>query len=545
MMPELLTAPQADGTAAGVVVLGSGAAGLMVALRAADRGLRVQVVEHSGRLGGTAAVSGGMLWIPGNRHMSEIGFTDTPEDALAYLGAVSLGQVDDSRLEAFVTTAPLVIDYLEKMTGARFVPVPRPDYRPDLPGARLGGRSLDNAPFAAAALRDWPVRTRDRLPVVHEERRALRSSAGAEGVDTALIAERVANHVWTLGAALVGALLEACVERGVRFALGVEVTALDRTDSGWRLPLVDSEGPGSGTLECADVVLATGGFEWNAGWRRAYLPGPDHLPMSPPVNRGDGIRLGVQAGAGVADMMEAWWVPGTDAAGELEEGQPRSRHMADELCLPGSVLVNAAGRRFVDEATNYNDLAKAFAHFDIVGYSYPNEFCWMVFDETFRSRYMVAGRSPADGPAAWWQSAPDLAELAEIVGIDPDGLTETIARFNVDAVTGVDSAFGRGANPHDRYYGDDRVGPNPCMAPLDRGPYYALPIKRGSFGTKGGLLVDDVGRVLDGDGQPVPALWACGNTAAPVTGPGYPGAGATLASAVTLGYLAGDRVGAS
>ncbi|MFE7243092.1 FAD-dependent oxidoreductase [Streptomyces sp. NPDC057580] len=522
-----------------VVVLGSGAAGLMTALCAADQGLHVAVLESSARLGGTSAVSGGMLWVPCNKHMGSLGVEDSPEEALAYLRALTLGTVDEGRLSAFISTAPRVIDYLEEATTARFLAVMRPDYRPDQSGSKLGGRSLDNRPFDASPLRRWPVRRREMLPIVHEERRQMRTVRGAELVDSDVIRRRAAEGTWTLGAALVGALLVACIERGVTFHLNTTIADTTPSRHGGRNVTVSADSDGQSVRARRGVVLATGGFEWNPTWRASFLPGPDHYPVSPPLGRGDGIRLGLAAGGQTSSMTDAWWVPAIRVPGEVEEGHPRARHLSDELALPGSILVNRAGRRFVNEATNYNDLARVFAHFDVVEYSFVNDPCWVVFDEAFRSKYMMAGVSPADGPAAWWLQAQDLSELASTAGIGPLGLVRTVERFNIDALSGIDSSFSRGDSPHDRYYGDERSEGNPCLAPLQTPPYYCIPVRRGSFGSKGGLLTDHSGRVLDGSGEPIEGLWACGNNSAPVTGPGYPGAGATLASALTFGYLCG------
>jgi succinate dehydrogenase/fumarate reductase flavoprotein subunit len=417
--------------------------------------------------------------------------------------------------------------------------VDRPDYRPELPGAKPAGRSLDNLPYACGHLADIPVRQRFALPVVHEERRLMRRAEGGERVDRALLEQRAKDGIRTLGGALAGALLTACIDRSVTFIPDSRVSELIDRDG--RIEGIKVARGAERQLIGArrGVVVASGGFEWNAAMKAAFLGSPECIPVSPPYNDGDGILLGLRAGAAVANMTQAWWVPTYRIPGELDDGCPKARHIADELALPGSIVVNSSGQRFVNEATNYNDLGRAFAQFDIGSYRYENALAWLVFDNAFRSRYIVATLAP-DAPAPdWWSRGDSPRQLAEAIGVDADALTATIAGFNDSALRGVDEAFRRGESVHDRYYGDDNVAPNPCLAPLTEPPYFAIEVHSGAFGTKGGLAIDSTGRVLTTDGRVIDGLYAAGNASAAITGPGYPGAGATLASALTFGFLVG------
>jgi succinate dehydrogenase/fumarate reductase flavoprotein subunit len=250
----------------------------------------------------------------------------------------------------------------------------------------------------------------------------------------------------------------------------------------------------------------------------------------------------MKAGAALDNMGEAWWAPTLNVPGEEYDGRPMARHVIDDLALPGSILVNRHGRRFVNEATNYNDLSKAFHVFDPSGYETPNVPAWLLFDAGFKSRYTAGTIPPSDPAPAWIERAATLAELAGRLGIDAAGLAETVTAFNEHAAAGADPAFGRGASAHDRYYGDATHAPNPCLAPLATPPFYAIKVLPGSLGTKSGIVIDADGRALDAEGEPIPRLYACGNATASVMGVGYPGAGGTLGPALAFAYACGRDV---
>jgi succinate dehydrogenase/fumarate reductase flavoprotein subunit len=292
----------------------------------------------------------------------------------------------------------------------------------------------------------------------------------------------------------------------------------------------------------AGVVLATGGYEWNATLIDRFMGLPLVAPTSPPTNFGDGLQMAMVVGAALGNMTEAWWTPALSIPGESYEGRPLHRNTTDLRALPGSIMVNRRGRRFVNEAINYSDAAKALMHFDPAEYDYANLPCFLVFDGRFRRSYSVATVTPDRKTPAWLVEAPSLRELAERIGIDAEGLAKQVAEFNHYAAEGRDPVFRRGESAYDRYRGDERVTPNPNLHPLDEAPYYAVELRLGCLGTKGGPVIDSSGRVLGLDDVPLPGLYACGNVCANVFGPGYPGAGATLASGMTFGYLAGKAL---
>ncbi|MBD0693688.1 FAD-dependent oxidoreductase [Streptomyces sp. CBMA123] len=525
------------------LVIGSGGAGLLAACRAADAGHRVLVLERTPVLGGTTAVSGGMIWVPDSSVMREHGMPDSAEDALRYLELVTEGETERWRLEQYVEVAPRVVDYLHAETPVRLFPIDRPDYHSDWPGARDVGRTLDNVPFPTA---DRPgllerIRKGSHFDAVTYDERHRWQIPGR--YDHELVARRKAEGVVTVGAALVAGLVAACDDRGVTYQTGVRATGLLVEDG--RVVGVRAE-TADGPVEYrarAGVVLATGGFEWNERLKRAHLGLAGTRPVSPPWNDGDGLLMATALGAALGTMSQAWWVPAVSGQGEEYDGVPMSRHLVGERCLPGSIMVNRHGRRFVNEAVNYNDVTKAFLAFDPTRHERPNLPAWLVFDEAFRRTYPIAGAQPGGPVPGWYTSADTPAGLARLIGVDEQGLTETLAVFNPDAVRGVDTAFGRGTTSHDRYYGDPLHEPNPCLAPLVEPPFHAVRVEPGMLGTKGGLVTDERGRVLRHDDTPVPGLYACGNVTSPVMGPGYPGSGGTLGPALVGGYLCGTALG--
>jgi 3-oxosteroid 1-dehydrogenase len=525
-----------------VAIVGSGGAGLLAALRAVDRGARVAVLEKSDSIGGTTAVSGGVLWVPRNHHMPEVEVEDSREAALAYLRRGAFGQTTDELLEAFVDRSPEMVRYLETRTVLRFSGVRRPDYHPEWDGGRSAGRSLDNAPFDSSSLgrhRELLRRSPHYPPITYRERYQW---VRAERFDWALVAERMERGVLTLGAALCGGLLKACLESGVEFLVGTRAQGLVRRDG--RVSGVQATGPRGEAIRLEvrrGVVIASGGFEWNPRMTAHFLRGPLAAPATPPWNTGDGILMGMAVGANIGNMNEAAWFPVIRIPGEEYDGHPVARLIVEERSRPGSIVVNRKGRRFVNEAASYDDFARSFHVFDPDAYGYANLPAHLVFDQRFHERYNVTTVLPGDAAPAWFARADTPADLARALGVDGPALEATIARFNALAARGEDPDFRRGASAHDRFNGDPDHRPNPCLGPLDTPPFYAVELLPGSVSTKGGLMCDTAARVLDVADRPIPGLFACGNAMASSVGIAYPGAGGMLGPGMTFGYLAGDR----
>ena len=526
-----------------VVVLGTGAAGLTAALAAHDSGARVGLFERASQVGGTTAWSGGMVWIPGNPHMADLGLTDDRARALTYLESLSHGLIDHDLAAAYVDTGPDVISWLEAKTPVEFrIIAGFPDYHPEHPGAKPGGgRSLETLLFPFDRLGPWAERVTVGYQltgnIMMSETSLGRGAPG--GVPEEELARRRIHDERGAGQGLAGALLAGCLDRGIEprtDSRAVELVVEDGQVTGVRF---ETPGGPLRVVARAGVVLATGGFEGDADLVRAFLRGPMERPVSTPTNTGDGLRMAMRVGASLGNMREAWWVPTIDI------DHPRAGKVPwqvnGERSRPHCIMVNRAGRRFTNEAANYNALGAAFHVLDVATFDYVNHPAWMLFDHHYLSRYGLAGHRP-DRPAPGWMiEAPSIGALARALDIPPETLTETVERWNGHAAAGADPDFGRGDSATDRWWGDPKLGDTAAstIGPLDTPPFYAVRVRSGTLGTKGGPRTDTNARVLDVDGRAIPGLYAAGNTMASVMHMTYGGAGGTLGPAIVFGYIAG------
>lgn len=525
-----------------LVVVGSGCAGLTAALVARHAGASVLVLEKADRLGGTTAAGGGVMWAPVNHLMGSRGYTDTPQDAADYIRAATEGRLSEEEIAWYAATAAEAVRFLDAHTRVDYAPLARPDYHMDWPGATPGGRGLDHREFDPSVVPGLAeaLRPPTYLPLITmDERDRLHGAAP----DPELLAGRAARGVRTMGGALAGALTVSAWEAGVVISASAPATGLARTGAGdpatWRVTVA-----GEREVTAGSVVLASGGFEWSPELTGTLLTFPI-TPISAPSNTGDGLKLGMSVGASFTETTDIWGVPVITAHGAEYDGHPGGRMGNVEATLPGGIVVNSAGRRFVNEALNYHDFSRVFANIDPATSRFANIPAFLVMDSRFTARYPVAGHpaftDPRDAPD-WLVQAPTLAALAEGIGVDPVGLEQTVAAFNEGAARGEDPAFGRGSSEQDRHLGDPGHGPNPCLGELAQPPFYAVQLHPGALGTAGGLRTDLDGRVLDWDGAALPGLYAAGNCSATVFKDAYPGGGATIGSAVTRAYAAGRHV---
>jgi succinate dehydrogenase/fumarate reductase flavoprotein subunit len=528
---------------ANVVVVGSGAAALATALAAHDAGATVSVVERADAVGGTTAVSGGGVWMPGN-HVS--GADDSREEALAYMSALSRGRAAADHLARYVDDGPRIIAGLERRSGVRFAPISWPDYHPEMDGARTSGRMIEPALFAANRLGDWAKRLR-RAPVLglpltlHESTVEWSPSYTPERYDGAEIRRRVEAGQVACGQALVGGLLEGCLARGIEPILGARAAEIIMRDGAVAGLVVERDGQRA-DLDAGAVVLASGGYEWNAELCARFLPGPLTHPTSPPGNEGDSLLMAMEVGADLANMNEAWWYPAAAVPDEEYDGRPLARFIAVERTAPHSIMVDRFGHRFVNEAANYNDMQKAFFAFDANEAAPRHLPCWVVLDQQYRSRYPVINARPG-GPDPEWLTVHDTLEgLSAKVGIDATGLRETVQRWNGLVADGRDRDFGRGDSFYDRFHGDPRA-PHPNLGSIEHPPYYALPVHLGAVGTSGGPRVDADGRVQHVRDRPIPGLYGAGNAIGSPAGPAYFGGGTTIGMALVWGHIAGGAAG--
>lgn len=532
-----------------VVVLGTGAAALTAAIRASAAGASVGLFEKADVVGGTSAWSGGMVWIPNNPHMAEFGIEDSTEEALTYLMSLSQGLIDVDLATALLEAGPELVTWLEANTDVRFKIIEDfPDYHSEQPGAKAhGGRSLETPLYPFAELGEWA----DRVAVGPQMSGAIALSETAlgrgapQGVPAEERQRRKVRDERGTGQALVGPLLKACLDRGIVPQTGMRAISLV-TDAGRVVGVRFETAEGPAQVGAGAVVMATGGFEWDAELVRSFIRGPLVRSASVPTNTGDGLRMAMRLGASLGNMREAWWVPIIDVP--VEGKGTVAWQVNGERTRPHCIMVNGRGDRFTNEAANYNALGAAFHVIDVTSFEYINHPAWMVFDDFYLSRYGLARFKTGRGPTPdWIIEAPTIAELALKIDAPPEALEATIHRWNEHAEQGIDPDFGRGLARNDRWWGDPEQGDTPqaTIGPLDTAPYYAVRVYSGALGTKGGPRTDENGQVLDVDGNRIGGFYAAGNVMASVMGMTYGGAGGTLAPAMVFGFLAGRHAAAS
>ncbi len=534
---------------ADVVVLGSGGAAMTAAIAAYDFGARdVVILEKSGMVGGTTAMSGGMLWIPGNDHQREAGLEDDDEQIVAYLDALAPGALDPDTLMAFMEGGPEMLRYLAEKTPVRLhVFNDFPDYQPYIPGAKPeGGRSLDNEAFSFARLGKWASRvnpSKMAYPLRGSLMEAVRGT-----LDEATLAEREEKDFRGLGQALAGSLFLAVLERGI--PVQFEKRARKLVKDGDRVIGViahDASGKDFRVRARRGVVIATGGFEWNEQLVQTFLRGPLTGPVSVPENEGDGLLMAIEAGAQLGNMQHAYWMQSVlEFKPQHRNAKPNYLLGSDERARPGAILVNRAGKRFVNEAANYNALGKSLHAFDAGTHTYANLPYWLIIDQRYRQKYHTFNTPPGGPVPSFMMQADTLEELARNAGIDPDGLASTVERFNAMVRNGHDDDFNRGDNAYDNFYmwGDtDFAPPYRTLGVIEHGPFFAVKMEAGALGTAGGPKTNADAQVIDWDGNPIPGLYAAGSAMAAVLGEGYGGAGGTLGPGMTFGYLAGRHLG--
>ena len=525
-----------------VAVLGSGASGTTAAILAADNGAEVALLERAEAVGGTTALSGGVLWVPNNPHMAEAGIEDSREDALAYLKSLSLGMMDDELVETLIDTGPEMLRYMEENTPVSLhVFEGYPDYHPENPGGKpQGGRSLDNDLFPFEELGPWADRINHQPDAVFFPATMLEiDTKRIDDVPADVMQERRDRDMRSTGQALAGSLIKGCLDREipVHTATRGRELILDENDA---VVGIRAERNGADFFVKARkaVVIASGGFEWNEELVKAFLRGPMTAPTSTPENEGDGLLMAMGAGAALGNMSEAWWIPGIHVPGDEMRGRTFARLILAERTWPRSIIVNRKGKRFMNEAANYNAVGHAFHTFDPNTFEFINLPAWLIVDSQYQppiARHNVGPDAPD-----WIRRADTLAELAAQIDVDPDGLGETVARFNESAVRGEDPEFDRGVSAYDSYNGDRwQKAPFTTLGPIDTPPYYAAQIESGALGTKGGPKTNAKAQVLRATGGVIPGLYAVGNAMAGVTAMVYGGAGGTLGPGMTFGYIAG------
>ncbi|SDH52518.1 Succinate dehydrogenase/fumarate reductase, flavoprotein subunit [Pseudomonas benzenivorans] len=549
-----------------LLVIGSGAAGLAAAVTAAWHGQRVVLVEKDQVFGGATAWSGGWLWVPRNPLARRAGIVEDIEQPRTYLRHCLGKHYDAQLVDAFLEACPHMVEFFERHSRLQFADGNAiPDMRGDAPGAANGGHQVIAAPFDAREVGDLLPRLRKTMP--ETSFMGMPIMAGADlsaflnltrSAKAALyVAKRFTRHLWHLasygramhlvnGVALVARLAKSAEDLGVQLIESAPARRL-LSEGGRVCGAVVQRGDGEQTIHARKaVLLAAGGFAHDIQRRRELFPrtptGHEHLALPPPGCNGDGLRLGEAAGAALNTALKSpvAWAPVSRVpyAGGRVGHFP---HIIDRG-KPGVIAVLKSGRRFVNEAEGYYDYVAAM----LAAVPDGEEVCsWLICDHRFIRRYGLGIARPAPVPlwsvlrSGYLKRGKSLEALARQCGIDPQGLAQTLAEYNRHARQGEDPAFGRGSTSFNRRSGDaNHAGPNPCVAPIERGPFYAVKVEPGSFATFAGLKTNGQAQVLDAEDRPIPGLYAAGSDMASVMGGHYPSGGINLGPALTFGYIA-------
>ncbi len=549
-----------------VVVLGSGAAGMTAALVAALEGLSVCLIERQPQLGGTTAWSGGMVWAPGSKQARQAGFEDDPHAVRRYLAGQVPGSAEDPRMAAFLQAAPEAVDYLAERSHVRLNPVALyPDYYPDQAGASLAGRVLEPEPFEAARLGRDLTLLRPPLPefslfggmmiarpdIPHFRRvfRSFRSSRVVAAYLARYAGQKLRYGRGTslvLGNALVARFLLSLREAGVTIHVSTETTALTRDASGRVSGLACEDG--TGFAAARGVVLATGGFGHDPTRRAALLPAVLRENSAAAEGaRGDGLALAEAVGARLTTGKagNAFLAPVSHLT-RRDGSRAVYPHTVTDRAKPGLIAVDDLGRRFANEAVSYHAFATALLAQQ--NRSRGDAGAWLICDALFLQRYGMGAVKPKTRrlkpylTQGYLRRGDRPADLAAALDLPVEAFLDTLDAYNVAARRGEDPAFGRGGDAYQRFLGDAAVSPNPCVAPIERAPFYALRVVPGDLGTAAGLDADAEGRVLDQAGAVIPGLSCCGADMASVMEGAYPGPGITLGPALAFGYLVGRHL---
>lgn len=553
-----------------VLIVGSGVAGLATALRAAHDGLDVIVAEKSPHFGGTTALSAGWSWVPGNRKGSEA-TGDTRGEVETYLRALAPDTFNEKGVAAFLDTVPEAIDFFEEHTSVTFsYPDKAPDYKMDLPGAKLGGRAIlptdadirmlgnrrkELQPYLSSyTVFGYMPQVGPDMATILKANQSFKAFAYTASkllrtwIDTALFQQPMKR---TNGSALMTRMVSSALDKGVQVWTGTPVDDLVTDETGAVTGAILG-GRHAGRVEARlGVVLAGGGFSGDEELRRRYFAhdrnGGEHFTPTQ-GHDGSSARMAMKVGGRIDDSVftNVSWAPVT-VFKNLRTGAQRLFPHLRQIGLPGMITVDRHGKRFGNEALSYHDFGgQMLEHMK----DENSVYACIIGDSKLMHKYGIGYAKPWPIPRAlfyrmgYLHKGRTVADLAHKIGVDPQGLAETIETFNRDAIAGEDTAFGRGSTAYNHFRGDMDHKPNPNLAPLDKGPYYAAKVRMGDLGTFAGVAVDDHHAVVDKDGSRIPGLYAVGAAAVSVFGGGYPGYGSHIGPALTFGYRMGRDIAA-
>ncbi|HWK67237.1 MAG TPA: FAD-dependent oxidoreductase [Rhizobiaceae bacterium] len=546
---------------ADLIVLGSGAAGLAAAVTASYHGLKVLVVEKEDRFGGASAISGGTIWIPGNRHAVGAKLDASLTAARTYLGKMIGNGIDQKLVDTFLARGEEALAFLEENSELKFkVRLVSPDYHMEVEGASNGGRALEVLEYDGSRLgkRFGELRKPpqgmllfggmmvNRVDIQHflNARRSWASLSHCLKLLVRYAGDRLRHDRGTrlvVGNALVARLARSAFDLGADLRLGMKTKALIEERGEIRGIVVDTPSGEQKIRARAGVISATGGFgaSSEAGrWRPGT--GSSHRSMSPAGNVGDGMMLAASAGAVLGEDLVSnfYWAPVSVLTHE-DGREERFPHLVTDRAKPGLIAVNRLGRRFVNEADSYHRFVLA-----MLADPQANSPCHLICDSRALATYGLglARPSPASNAAlvrrGYLLKADSIDALARKIGVDPQALRETIQRYNAEAARGADPDFGKGSSSYNRSMGDAAHRPNPCLAPVAQAPFYAVKLVSGDLGSALGIRIDEHARALDATGRAIPGLYAVGNDMNSIMNGTYPGPGITLGPALTFGYIA-------
>lgn len=551
-----------------VLVVGSGAGGMMNALVSAHYNNDVLIIEKAELWGGSSATSGAGIWIPGSDQAREAGFEDNLDDAFKYVRALSADNVPDENIRAYVNEAAPMLRWMGQNTEINYAAFPYPDYHAENPGGSPTGfrthmpmpmdgkklgrdvRSLRFANPAASLFGYLNWHFDETYALLYRAKGwwfTLTKMMARYWLDLPFRLTSRKDRRLTLGNSLAGGLMLALKEKNV--PLWLESPLVDLIKDGDKVlgAVVNHKGKDIRIKAHKGVVLAAGGFEKSSEMRNDNAPLYPNAELSGGVtsNTGDSIRAGMSIGAKTMNMHSTWAAPVFHVPGE-----DRGRLSTIERALPGCIMVNQKGQRYLNEAASYHVTGQVMARrAKEEGDASPS---YMIFDHTYRHLYAMGPLYPI--MPLWLHNrhirsivskARSIEALAQKINIDPAALSETVTRFNAHAAKGEDPEFHRGESAYDQMYGDPRNQPNPCLRPIAKGPFYAMPIYPGDIGTNGGMVTNDKAQVIGDNDKPIEGLYAIGNNAASSMGESYPGAGVTIGPALTFGYIAARHMSGS
>jgi 3-oxosteroid 1-dehydrogenase len=527
-----------------VLCLGSGAGGLAAAITAGDAGARVAVVEKAAKLGGSTAYSGGQIWAGPTHLAAAAGIADSAADVSRYLEFLGEDTAEPELREGFVAHAAEAVRFICEMGVPLAVVEGLPDYfYPDAPGSKAEGRIHEVEPFDQRRLGELAERVADSPYGTGSVTSRDRVECGGQAPNPEIAARRrghAERGERCAGPGLAAALVKAADERGAAFHTSTSAVRLV-SDGERVVGAVVRDADGERTIKAArGVVLATGGYDWNAALLKDLEQMVGIRSMAPPTMEGDHLALAADLGARIAvprPPHASGVAFGFHTPGESVDGRDAYRYFTPGL--PHSMIVNAAGRRFADDSF-HPDLIAAMSREDGMRDGPVNWPAWLIVDAAYREKYPLGAVPPgAELPDGMGVSAPSVAGLAEAIGVDPDALVAEVERFNSFCAAGHDADFRRGSLPYTRLLNGDARMANPNLGPLERPPYLAIELIRVGFNLPaGGLATDAAGAVRSVRGERIPGLFAAGNAAAQLdVGAGY-NSGIGIQRGLMYGYLA-------